>query len=393
MENELISNEDLQRIQAQQALHSATSTSLSSFLASTEDEMPVTTEEVINTVSEDIAEHNALVTNIEVEFEENEDEESHPLTDAELGLVPTISTRPLTDEEVEQLASQSVVVATGVGVDEDMDMNELLEAALDELDISPVTPNAVVYDNLPVNSETLSLSETTSRFSSAIWADKIKTKSILLAGIGGIGSYVAYLLSRVNVANLTMIDDDIVEAANLSGQMFDMSSIGQSKVSAMGNILGDFSNFYQYNAVPSRFTENSSSMDIMICGFDNMIARTLFYNAWKRRVNGYSSPESKANCLFIDGRLAAEEYQVFCIKGDDAYNMERYERDFIFTDEEAEATVCSYKQTSFMANQIASTMVNLFVNYVANQCEPLFDRDLPFYTSYDGVTMYFKTEA
>ena len=63
MENELISNEDLQRIQAQQALHSATSTSLSSFLASTEDEIPVTTEEAINTVSEDIAEHNALVVN------------------------------------------------------------------------------------------------------------------------------------------------------------------------------------------------------------------------------------------------------------------------------------------------------------------------------------------
>lgn len=379
MENELISNEDLQRIQAQQALHSATSTSLSSFLASTEDEMSVTTEDAINTVSEATIE---VDTNIE-----EEREESHPLTDAELGLVPTIY------EGVNYLATQSVVEATGVGVDEDMDMNELLEAALDELDISPVTPDVVVYDNLPVNSETLSLSETTSRFSSAIWADKIKTKSILLAGIGGIGSYVAYLLSRVNVANLYMMDDDIVEAANLSGQMFNMHSIGQSKVSAMGNILGGFSNFYQYNAVSSRFTESSSSMDIMICGFDNMIARTVFYNAWKRRVNGYSSPESKANCLFIDGRLAAEEYQVFCIKGDDAYNMERYERDFIFTDEEAEATVCSYKQTSFMANQIASTMVNLFVNYVANQCEPLFDRDLPFYTSYDGVTMYFKTES
>lgn len=368
MENELISNEDLQRIQAQQALHSATFTFLSSFLASTEDEMPVTTEEAINTVSETAVEVDA---NVEEERTESQ---------------------PFTDEEIEFFATQSVVT-TNIGVDENMDTNELLEAALDELDISPVTPNVVVYDNLPVNSETLSLSETTSRFSSAIWADKIKTKSILLAGIGGIGSYVAYLLSRVNVASLCMMDDDIVEVANLSGQMFNMSSIGQSKVSAMGNILGDFSNFYQDNAVSSRFTESSSSMDIMICGFDNMIARTVFYNAWKRRVNGYSSPESKANCLFIDGRLAAEEYQVFCIKGDDAYNMERYERDFIFTDEEAEATVCSYKQTSFMANQIASTMVNLFVNYVANQCEPLFDRDLPFYTSYDGVTMYFKTEA
>jgi hypothetical protein len=46
-----------------------------------------------------------------------------------------------------------------------------------------------------------------------------------------------------------------------------------------------------------------------------------------------------------------------------------------------------------MANMIASVMVNLFVNFVANQCDPLVPRDLPFYTSYSAETMYYKTEA
>ena len=46
-----------------------------------------------------------------------------------------------------------------------------------------------------------------------------------------------------------------------------------------------------------------------------------------------------------------------------------------------------------MANMIASVMVNLFVNFVANQCKPLIERDLPFYTTYSAETMYYKTEA
>ena len=46
-----------------------------------------------------------------------------------------------------------------------------------------------------------------------------------------------------------------------------------------------------------------------------------------------------------------------------------------------------------MANMIASVMVNLFVNFVANQCNPLIERDLLFYTTYNAETMYYKTEA
>lgn len=46
-----------------------------------------------------------------------------------------------------------------------------------------------------------------------------------------------------------------------------------------------------------------------------------------------------------------------------------------------------------MANMIGSIIVNLFVNFIANQCDPLIDRDLPFYTEYNAETMYFKTVA
>lgn len=244
---------------------------------------------------------------------------------------------------------------------------------------------------IPTNSNSLLISEETSRFSSAIWYDKIREQKIILAGAGGIGSYVGFLLSRMHPANIIIYDDDIVEEGNLSGQLYADSHIGRKKVGALSSIMSSFSRYYSFIGVDERFTVGSPADDIMICGFDNMASRRLFYQKWKAHVMRLAEEERK-NCLYIDGRLAAEEFQVLCIQGNNILHMEKYEREWLFSDEEAEATQCSYKQTSFCANMIASVMVNLFVNFIANKCEPLVDRAIPFFTYYDASQMFFKEE-
>lgn len=248
------------------------------------------------------------------------------------------------------------------------------------------------HQEIPVNSATLLVDGATSRFSSAIWYEKIQEKVIILAGVGGIGSYVGFLLARMKPTALYIYDDDIVEEVNMSGQLYGQSDLGRPKVSALANMIRNYANYGSTFAISERFTNNSEATDIMICGFDNMGARSTFFRKWVNHV--YSKPEEeRGNCLFIDGRLAAEEFQVLCIKGDDEYNINRYRSEFLFSDIEADETICSYKQTTFCANMIASYMVNLFVNFCANQCEPLIDRDLPFLTTYNAETMYLKTES
>lgn len=248
------------------------------------------------------------------------------------------------------------------------------------------------HQEIPVNSATLLVDGATSRFSSAIWYEKIQEKVIILAGVGGIGSYVGFLLARMKPTALYIYDDDVVEEVNMSGQLYGQSDLGRLKVSALANMIRNYANYGSTFAIPERFTNNSEATDIMICGFDNMEARSTFFRKWVNHV--YSKPEEeRGNCLFIDGRLAAEEFQVLCIKGDDEYNINRYRSEFLFSDIEADETICSYKQTTFCANMIASYMVNLFVNFCANQCEPLIDRDLPFLTTYNAETMYLKTES
>lgn len=254
--------------------------------------------------------------------------------------------------------------------------------------------SASFKDKLPENSKTISTELNTSRFSSAIWYNKVQEKVITVAGLGGIGSYVYYLLTRMQPSFITIYDPDVVEAVNMSGQLYSKEDLGKSKTQAMLDMAHKYSSYYRTGAFKEPFTSTSSATSIMICGFDNMEARKVFFNSWKEYVELRPDSEQK-HCLFIDGRLAAEEFQVFCIRGDDKYNINRYANEFLFSDSEADETICSYKQTSFMANMIGSIIINLFVNFCANDLEdeekPLLERDLPFLTTYDASSMMFIT--
>lgn len=269
------------------------------------------------------------------------------------------------------------------GLEDDMRLE--LETYLTNIGVR----DSEVENIIPANSDSLLQDETTSRFSSAIWFEEIQKKVIILAGVGGIGSYVGFLLARMKPKSLFIYDDDTVEFANMSGQLYSNEDVGKKKVDALASMVSKYAMYDSTFAIAERFTDNSEAADIMICGFDNMRARGIFFDKWLRHVNG-KSDEDKKHCLFIDGRLAAEELQVFCIQGDDSYNINNYEN-FLFSDEEADATVCSYKQTTFMANMIGSIIVNLFTNFVANEVIEGM-RDLPFMTSYEAESMMFKTE-
>lgn len=298
--------------------------------------------------------------------------------------------RIFVNEHFKSLIEEAWAVRTSTPVEDDGDsigfeLPEEEQAILDQ-----AVEDA--HQEIPTNSATLLVDEATSRFSSAIWYENIQKKTVILAGVGGIGSYVGFLLARMKPASMFIYDDDIVEAVNMSGQLYGQSDLGRSKVSALAEMIRNYAGYSSVFAISERFTDESEASDIMICGFDNMRARKLFFNKWLSHVQSKSEEERK-NCLFIDGRLAAEEFQVLCIKGDDEYNINRYSNEFLFSDEEADETICSYKQTTFCANMIASYMVNLFVNFCANQCEPVIDRDLPFLTTYNAETMYLKTEV
>lgn len=168
-----------------------------------------------------------------------------------------------------------------------------------------------------------------------------------------------------------------------------MKDVGKYKVYAVNDYLLNNANYYIGNTYTSPFSRLSVATKVMICGFDNMTARSDFFNSWKRLVN---TAECKNELLFIDGRLTATEFQVFCMTGEDTALMEKYSHEYIFSDSEASQEICSFKQTAYLANMIAGVIVNLYINFCANLCGSPFKKALPFLTKYNTDMMMFNTE-
>ena len=69
---------------------------------------------------------------------------------------------------------------------------------------------------------------------------RLQSARVLIAGIGGVGSYAAEALVRAGVGSLTLIDGDTVHPSNLNRQILALNStIGKPKVEVMAERLQD----------------------------------------------------------------------------------------------------------------------------------------------------------
>lgn len=219
-----------------------------------------------------------------------------------------------------------------------------------------------------------------SRFQGAEWFNELSNQDILVGGAGGISSWVILLLSRLQPNKIIVYDNDIIESVNISGQLFKVNDIKRFKIQSIADTCKYYSDYY-INYYNNLYKEDSLIKKVMICGFDNMEARKVFFNNW------LSLAEGNSDCLFIDGRLAAEEFQIFTLIGDDSNAIERYRNEFLFSDEEGNSTICSFKQTSHIASMIASYMVTIYTNFLSNLHYNMYVRNIPFMIFFNAQTL------
>jgi len=226
------------------------------------------------------------------------------------------------------------------------------------------------------------MDEIRKRFSDLDWATKVKSLNVLVVGAGGIGSWTTLLLSRAGFNSITVIDDDMVEIANLGGQFYSLEDVGTPKVLALTNSTELYSD-YPLNCFINKFTFTNETIngaivnpqismdkyDIVIGAFDNMIGRTQLFNAWELLGNKKS--------VFIDGRLLAEVFQIFTIDKEDEINIEKYKKEFLFNDSEVEEASCTSKATSYYGAGIAFEINKKIISWIRNTYLEGVD-DLPF---------------
>lgn len=280
-------------------------------------------------------------------------------------------------------------IEEAVFVEDGEDMEEVVEDADDfstnafiSLDNNNEVPiETPVEESIEDITEETQISAQYNRFKGADWFEIVQEQNVILAGLGGIGSWVSLFLSRLGPKTITLYDDDRFEAHNLSGQAFRINNLGRFKVEEAASIAIDFSNYTKSYAFNSKYTERCSTSKIMICGFDNMGARKLFYNKWKESI----IPEESHEYLFIDGRLTADMFQLFCIQGNDTYVQGEYERNWLFEDKDADETDCTFRQTSHIAAMLGTYITTYFTNFCSNLSPDNFPKRIPWFMEYNSI--------
>lgn len=273
-------------------------------------------------------------------------------------------------------------------------MNEV-DITTDELDalINEAMNSQSVEEEIPVipdNLELLHKTDNLSRFQGAMWFDSIQNLRVTIAGLGGIGSWTALLLSRLNVQNIRLIDPDKVESVNMAGQLYKLNNIGDYKTYATISNIQEFSDYNRLDCTNHRIEDTFLGTNILICGFDNMEARKKAFEKWLDKVR-ILNPEEKVKSLFIDGRLDAEDLQIFCITGDNDYFIEKYYKEYLYNDSEVDEAPCSFKQTSYLAAMIGSLITNLVVNFTSNTVVE-YSKVLPFKLSFNTSILKLTVE-
>ncbi len=108
---------------------------------------------------------------------------------------------------------------------------------------------------------------------------KLKAASVAVVGAGGIGCAVIPALAGAGVGKLTIIDDDVVELANLHRQpMFAEADAGQPKAELAVRFVQRLNRFVDVRAVrvriePSNAQQLLEDHDLVIDGSDNFATR------------------------------------------------------------------------------------------------------------------------
>lgn len=209
------------------------------------------------------------------------------------------------------------------------------------------------------------------RFQGLDWYSQDNAPVVVVGGAGGIGSWLSFFLARANF-NVTLADFDTVEEHNIGGQLFKRNQIGRYKAETVGRNVSEFST-NTINAQIVKITEETATHEFMFSAFDNMDARRAMFKVWKRSWNSMNRP------IFIDGRLNAEQFQIFCVTPE---NADVYERIHLFNDSEVEDAPCSAQQTTHTAAMIAGHMVGFFTNHITNINLRDEVREIPFMYEY-----------
>lgn len=191
---------------------------------------------------------------------------------------------------------------------------------------------------------------------------------VLIIGCGGIGSNAAYTLASIGVGKITLYDPDRVGSENLATQFFfdhqaEVTDTAEHKAFALeDNIRNAFGLAApQTDPVIESYLDQKEEADVVLVATDSLASRRAI---WKHhRISGWR--------WWIDARMGATTFVMFCTPGDDPEVQGQYKD--VGLDKWPDTTPpCGQKATAFITKGFAPGYIGLAVAQISRGERPEF---------------------
>ena len=140
----------------------------------------------------------------------------------------------------------------------------------------------------------------------------LRTKTVFVAGCGGLGGYLIEMLLRLGVGTIRAADGDLFEASNLNRQLLSsQQSLGRAKAEVAAGRAAEVNPDVRFVPIPQFVTEENAAelvrgCDAVLDALDNIQARRILAHAC-----------AEAGIPLIHGAICAWSAQAAVIMPDD----------------------------------------------------------------------------
>ena len=189
--------------------------------------------------------------------------------------------------------------------------------------------------------------------------DLIHKLSVVIIGIGAIGSALGMQLAKMGCNDIIAIDHDKVELHNLPNQWFSDEAVGLNKTEAFGHMVYKINKQCKFDGRAERFNERHPDLiresRAVFCCVDNMDTRKLIFDSFCNV--GYTKP----NRLFIEARMAGEIMRVLSVHDDDS--AERWVNAW-YPQAEVQSDRCTTQSTIYTSAMAAGLMAHNYATWL-----------------------------
>ncbi|MEQ8854385.1 ThiF family adenylyltransferase [Gimesia sp.] len=197
------------------------------------------------------------------------------------------------------------------------------------------------------------------RQSELVPAEKLRSLTVTIIGVGAIGRQVALQLASLGVRRLQLVDFDLVEPTNITTQGYCIADLEQSKVEATARAVRAIDADMNVETINDRFRPGWATGEVVFCCVDSISSRSAIWRTLRDQ------------CAFwCDGRMRGEVLRV--LTAVDSPSRTHYDT-ALFPQAEAQTGACTSRSTIYTAGIAAGLMLHQLTRWLRQL--PV-DRDL-----------------